>query len=88
MERRVQELEKAISDIRERLARVDAKLDGVAEHGATKADIMGTKAHIEAMGARIEATARSIIQWSIGSSLVLAGLAFAAARFISTGSPV
>lgn len=80
MERRVQELEKSIPDIRERLACIETMLDSIENHSASKADI-------EAMGARIEATARSIIQWSVGSALVLAGLVFAAARFISTGSP-
>lgn len=92
MEKRVEKLENALPDIRERLARVEAKLDTIEKHGATKADVegMGTRiesmgTRIETMGTKIESTARAIIQWSIGTALVIAGIAFTAARFIPKG---
>ena len=61
LERRVQELEKAIPDIRERLVRVETKLDGLEKHGATKADL-----------AAVEST---LIKWFVGTAFAMVGLA-------------
>lgn len=82
MEARVRALETAIPDIRERLARMETKIDGIERHGATKADIEAVGAKIEAMGTRIESMGRTMIQWAVGTSLVIAGVVFAAARLI------
>ena len=75
LETRVAALEKAIPDIRERLARVETKLDGIESQMVTKADLSDLKA---AMAESFHAQTK----WFIGTAVVLAGLAFAAARFI------
>lgn len=79
MEDRVAALEKAIPDIRERLARVETKLDNVEKNMATKSDLEALRGSIS-----------TDVQKSIGDatwrfvqiSMVLAGLAFTAAKFI------
>src|SRR5690606_41770364 len=78
MEKRVQMLEQAIPDIRERWVRIETRLEGIEKHGATKADL-------EAVNSRIEAMGRTTIQWTIATAVVLAGVAFTAARFIPGG---
>tara|TARA_R110001606_G_scaffold44622_1_gene116693 strand:+ start:689 stop:1036 length:348 start_codon:yes stop_codon:yes gene_type:complete len=75
MEARVRALETAIPDIRERLARMETKIDSIEKHGATKADV-------EAVCTRVESMGRTMIQWAVGTSLVIAGVVFAAARLI------
>lgn len=87
MEARVKALETAIPEIRERLARMETKIDGIEKHGATKADIEAVGAKIEAMGTRIESMGRTMIQWAVGTSLVIAGVVFAAARLIPPNIP-
>lgn len=78
LERRVEALEKMSTESRERLIRIEEKLGALEKHGATKADI-------ESLGGKIEAMGRTMIQWSIGTAVVLAGIAFTAARFIPGG---
>lgn len=68
MEPRVAKLEETMSDVRERLARIETKADSIAEHGATKAQIEGLRA--------------DLIKWFVGTAAVMSGLAFAIARFI------
>lgn len=82
MERRVEALEKISTESRERLIRIEEKLGAMEKHGATKADIESIKADL---GTKIEAMGRTMIQWSIGTAVVLAGIAFTAARFIPGG---
>ncbi|GGJ06312.1 hypothetical protein [Halopseudomonas pertucinogena] len=78
LEKRVQELEKAIPEIRERLARVETKLDGIGGVMATKSDIADLK--VDVYKAVNEQT------WKfIAVAGVLAGIAFTAARFIPGG---
>lgn len=79
LEKRVEALEKALPDIRERLVRIETRLESVERHGATKADLESLKADLST---RIETMGRMMIQWSIGTALVLTGIAFTAARFI------
>ncbi|MDL2200849.1 hypothetical protein QQF45_17545 [Halopseudomonas aestusnigri] len=73
MEARVKALEVAIPDIRERLVRVETKLDSVEKHGATKADL-----------ATMEST---LIKWFVGTAFAMVGLAsaiaFGLARYLS-----
>ena len=78
MEARIAALEKAVPDIRERLARVETKLDAVEKHMSTKADISDLKA-------AIASELGSQTKWFIGTAFVLAGIAFTAARFIPGG---
>lgn len=66
--RRVERLEDAQLEIRERLARLEPRLEGVSTQMATKADL-----------AALEAT---LLTWFVGTAVALASLAFAAARFI------
>ncbi len=79
LEARVAALEKAIPDIRERLARVETKLDNVEKHMATKSDL-------EALRGSISTDVQKAISDStwrfVQVSVVLAGLAFTAAKFI------
>ncbi|QDD92182.1 hypothetical protein CCZ28_24000 [Pseudomonas oryzihabitans] len=75
MESRVAALEKAIPDIRERLARVETKLDGIEKQMVTKSDLSDLKV-------TISDSFHAQTKWFIGTAVVLAGLAFAAARFI------
>lgn len=75
---RIESLEKSTLDMRERLVRVESKIDSIEKHGATKADVESVCTKIETMG-------RTLIQWSIGTAVVLAGIAFTAARFIPAG---
>lgn len=79
MEARVGAVEKAISDIRERLARVETKLDNVDKHMATKTDLEALRGSIstDVQKSIADATWRFV-----QISVVLAGLAFTAAKFI------
>ncbi len=79
MEARVAALEKAIPDIRERLARVETKLDNVEKHMATKTDLEALRGSIstDVQKSIADATWRFV-----QVSVVLAGLAFTAAKFI------
>tara|TARA_R110000751_G_scaffold78736_1_gene158865 strand:+ start:8214 stop:8549 length:336 start_codon:yes stop_codon:yes gene_type:complete len=73
MERRMQLLEAAIPDIREKLTRSEAKLDSIDKHGATKADLASTES--------------TLIKWYVGTAFALVGLAsamaFGVARLLS-----
>ena len=79
MEARVGAVEKAISEIRERLARVETKLDNVDKHMATKTDLEALRGSIstDVQKSIADATWRFV-----QISVVLAGLAFTAAKFI------
>lgn len=78
MEKRLEKLEAGFQEIITRLTRVESKIESIEKHGATKADI-------EAVNARIESMGRTTIQWTIATAVVLAGVAFTAARFIPGG---
>lgn len=82
MEKRIEKLEQAIPDIRERLVRVETRLESIEKTMATKADLDVLKGAIstdlhKAIG---EQTWRFITV-----ACVLAGIAFTAARFIPGG---
>jgi uncharacterized protein YhaN len=79
LEKRVEALEKSLPEIKERLARVETKLDSVEKSMATKADLEAVRGAIstdlhKAIG---DATWRFV-----QISVVLAGLSFTAAKFI------
>lgn len=96
MLKRVEALEKSLLETREKVVRIEAVVESIKQHGATKEDIQkvyvaieanGTKiesmgARIEAMGTRVEAMGRTMIQWAVGTAIAMAGLAFAAAKLI------
>lgn len=79
MEKRVQALEKAIPDMRERLVRVETKLDTMEKTMATKDDLRVLKGEIstEMHKALNDQTWRFI-----GFAAGLAALAFTAAKFV------
>jgi len=52
-----------------RLATIETLADGIAKHGATRADV-----------AQLEAT---LIKWFLGTATAVAGLAFAAAKMVN-----
>lgn len=89
MEKRIEALEKMLPDMRERLARVETKLDGIEKHMATKADLVNVKADLEGSIAGLRTAMlegfASQTKWFIGTAVVLAGIAFTAARFIPGG---
>lgn len=79
VEARVAALEKAIPDIRERLARVETKLDTIEKTMATKSDLEAIRGSISTdMQKSIADSTWRFVQISV----VLAGLAFTAAKFI------
>ncbi|MEQ6327829.1 hypothetical protein VLF92_05775 [Pseudomonas chengduensis] len=78
MEKRVEVLEKALPDLRERMVRLETRLDSIDKTMATKTDIAELKASISAEFG-------SQTKWVIGTAVVLAGIAFTAARFIPGG---
>lgn len=63
MERRVENLEKMTADIRETLARLDARTDAIEKHSATKADLSDLKS--------------SLVQWFVGTAIAMTALASA-----------
>ena len=82
MEARVAALEKASQDIREKLVRVETKLEGIE-------NVMATKAEINAVGTIIAELKTSVAQemvvqtrWIIGACIALAGIAFTAAKMM------
>lgn len=82
MEKRVEVLEKAIPDIRERLARVETKLDSMEKNMASKSDIDVLRGAISTDLHK----ALSDQTWRfVTVACVLAGIAFTAARFIPGG---
>jgi hypothetical protein len=80
LERRIELLEKAIPDIRERLVRVETKVDHVEKTMATKTDIAELKASI-AEGFNTQT------KWFVGTAFAMTGLAasisFGLARLLS-----
>jgi hypothetical protein len=79
LEKRVEVLEKALPDIKERLARVETKLDSVEKSMATKADLEALRGSISTdMHKTIGDATWRFVQISV----VLAGLTFSAAKFI------
>lgn len=79
LEQRIAALEKAIPDIRERLVRVETKLDNVEKNMATKSDLESLRG---AISTELQKTVSDSTWRFVQISVVLAGLAFTAAKFI------
>lgn len=75
MESRVVALEKTTAEIREKLVRVETKLEGIEKTMATKADLADLRTVI-AEGFT------SQTKWFISTAIALAVIAFTAAKFI------
>lgn len=63
LEARVAALEKAIPEIREKLAVISGKVDSIEKHAATKADLATTELNL--------------IKWYVGTAFAMTGLASA-----------
>jgi ABC-type Fe2+-enterobactin transport system substrate-binding protein len=94
MEPRIHELEKATSDVRERLARIEASLSHMATGQALEKLAGATGLALEKMGgdlrdlieaqnARSEAIRSDLIKWFVGTALIIGALAFTAAKYTS-----
>ncbi len=68
MEARVAKLEETMASVRERLVAIETKLDNVDKSMCTKADM--------------NALESTLIKWFMATALILASLAFTAAKFI------
>lgn len=79
MELRVQALEKALPEMRDRLVRVETKLDAMEKHMATKAELDILKG---AIATELHKALNDQTWKFISVAGVLAGLAFTAAKFI------
>ncbi|MBH3464450.1 hypothetical protein I5Q49_06270 [Pseudomonas carnis] len=75
LEQRIVALEKSTLEIREKLVRIETKLEGVEKTMATKADLSDLKTAI-AEGFT------SQTKWFISTAVALAVIAFTAAKFI------
>lgn len=90
MESRVRELEKNVVDVRKRLVRIETTVGHMATNQALEKlggelklaiEAQGTK--IEAQSTKIEAVRSDLIKWFVATALILATLAFTAARYTS-----
>jgi hypothetical protein len=77
LEKRVERLEDLYIEVAERLARLETRVELIASQMATKADIaqLATKAEMAALETRM-------VKWFVGTAVTLAGLAFAAGKFV------
>jgi hypothetical protein len=77
LEKRVERLEDLYIEVVERLARLETRVELIASQMATKADIaqLATKAEMAALETRM-------VKWFVGTAVTLAGLAFAAGKFV------
>ena len=89
LEKRVQVLEKFIPEIRDRLTRVELKLDSVEKHNATKEDILTLKSEmnkdfgslrtetnckIDQLEIKISDMHTSLIKWFIGTAIAISSI--------------
>lgn len=69
LEKRIEKLESALSDIREKLIKIETKVDSIEKHGATKADISG-----------IEST---LIKWFVATAFAMTAITFGIVRLLA-----
>jgi predicted component of type VI protein secretion system len=82
MENRVRELEKTASDVRERLVKIETRLEHVATTASVEKIAGELNAKLEIQSTKIEAVRGDLIRWFVATTTILAGLAFTAARYI------
>lgn len=82
MENRVRKLEKTASDVRERLVKIETRLEHVATTASVERLAGELNAKFEIQNTKIEAVRVDLVKWFVATATVLAGLAFAAARYI------
>jgi hypothetical protein len=76
--RRLGTLEKDMSEVKVQIGSINAQLP----HLATKADVAELRASISDVRAFVSDTKTSIIQWVVGTTIAVAALAFAIAKFV------
>jgi glutathione S-transferase len=84
LEKRVERLEDFYFEVAERLARLETRVELIASQIATHATQMATKADIAQMATKadIAALETRMVKWFVGTAVTLAGLAFAAGKFV------
>lgn len=82
MEARIVKLESVTEKILERLSAVERDVAVIRSNYATKADLAAVQASISALEVNIAALEARMLKWFIGTAVTLAGLAFAAARWV------
>ncbi|MBK3510747.1 hypothetical protein [Pseudomonas sp. MF6747] len=82
LESRVVALEKTSQDIREKLVRVETKLEGIESSMATKAEIAAVGTMIAELKTSVAESMILQTRWLIGACIALAGLAFTAAKYL------
>ncbi|WP_221178964.1 hypothetical protein [Pseudomonas brassicacearum] len=82
LELRVSALEKASQEIREKLVRVETKLEGIEKTMATKAEIAAVGTMIAELKTSVAEGMVVQTRWLIGACMALAGLAFTAAKYL------
>ncbi|WP_434771239.1 hypothetical protein [Pseudomonas entomophila] len=83
LEARVAALEKASQDVREKLVRLETKLESIENNMATKAEIVAVGTIIAELKTSVAESMMVQTRWLIGACLALAGLAFTAARYLA-----
>ena len=86
LEKRIEALEKSIPEIRERLSRVETKLDAIKENMVTKADLIeetsGLNLAVANFRTDIQSLETRLLKWFVGTAGVLSAIAFGVARLI------
>lgn len=82
MKSRVEALEKVLPEIRERLVRVETRLDGIEQAMATKMDLGDLKVSMAELKAAMIEGFSNQTKWFVATAAVMAGTTFAAARLI------
>jgi len=76
--RRLGVLEKDVSEIKTSVAGIAAQLPYLA----TKAEVMAVRTEVMAVRTEVSDAKTSIIQWTVATSIAVATLAFAIAKFV------
>lgn len=69
MEKRVDKLENSMQDVREKLIKIEVKVESIDKHGATKADLSSMES--------------TLIKWFVATAFALTAITFGIVRFLS-----
>lgn len=69
MEKRVENLESAMQDAREKLIKIESKVESIDKHGSTKADLSSMES--------------TLIKWFVATAFALTAVTFGIVRFLS-----
>lgn len=69
MEKRVDKLESSMQDAREKLIKIDTKVDSIDKHSATKGDLSSMES--------------TLIKWFVATAFALTATTFGIVRFLS-----